>query len=168
MILEWILSHFKPTNSLEFEEKGLVFKSATKYIPPYDPAYATLSSAGMDVMADIDGHIVIPAGGWKLVPTGIYLSNEFRAFAVNLEIQVRSRSGLALKKGLFVLNSPGTVDSDYPGEIGVILANHSEYDVKVEQGERIAQLVINRIERPGNPRYFKDSIRTGGYGSTGT
>lgn len=101
------------------------------------PDYASEGAAGADVRAFIKETIVIPAGGSKLVPTGLRV-----AIPEGYEIQVRPRSGLALKNQIAVLNSPGTIDSDYRGEIGVILINHGKQDFVVEPGMRIAQLVV--------------------------
>tara|TARA_B100000475_G_scaffold171404_1_gene133672 strand:+ start:439 stop:873 length:435 start_codon:yes stop_codon:yes gene_type:complete len=131
-----------------------------------NPKYQTKSSAGMDLMAFIDDPIIIESGEWKLISTGIYikLPNGFEA-------QVRPRSGLALKKGITVLNSPGTIDSDYRGEIGVILINHSKNNFIVNSGDRIAQLVIAKHESINlkNVESIDSSNRgTGGFGSTGT
>tara|TARA_B100001758_G_scaffold130239_1_gene112049 strand:- start:1383 stop:1817 length:435 start_codon:yes stop_codon:yes gene_type:complete len=131
-----------------------------------NPKYQTKSSAGMDLMAFVDDPIIIESGEWKLISTGIYikLPNGFEA-------QVRPRSGLALKKGITVLNSPGTIDSDYRGEIGVILINHSKNNFIVNSGDRIAQLVIAKHESINlkNVESIDSSNRgTGGFGSTGT
>tara|TARA_A100000164_G_scaffold2035_1_gene1724 strand:+ start:1573 stop:2007 length:435 start_codon:yes stop_codon:yes gene_type:complete len=131
-----------------------------------NPKYQTKSSAGMDLMAFLDDPVIIESGEWKLISTGIYikLPNGFEA-------QVRPRSGLALKKGITVLNSPGTIDSDYRGEIGVILINHSKNNFIVNSGDRIAQLVIAKHESINlkNVESIDSSNRgTGGFGSTGT
>lgn len=104
------------------------------------PKYATPQSAGADVRSTID--INIPAHGRRLVPTGLFVS-----IPQGYEIMVRPRSGLALKKGITVLNTPGCVDADYRGEIGVILFNTTDEDFKVCKGDRIAQLVLNKIEQ---------------------
>ena len=106
-----------------------------------NPKYQTKSSAGMDLMAFVDDPIIIESGEWKLISTGIYIK-----LPLGFEAQVRPRSGLALKKGITVLNSPGTIDSDYRGEIGVILINHSKNNFIVNSGDRIAQLVIAKHE----------------------
>ena len=131
-----------------------------------NPKYQTKSSAGMDLMAFVDGPIIIESGDWKLISTGIYIK-----LPVGFEAQVRPRSGLALKKGITVLNSPGTIDSDYRGEIGVILINHSKNNFIVNSGDRIAQLVIAKHEsiKLKNVQSIDSSNRgTGGFGSTGT
>jgi len=104
------------------------------------PAYETPQSAGMDVKCT--EHIVMNPGERVLAKTGLYVE-----IPAGFEIQVRPRSGLALKQGVTVLNTPGTIDADYRGEIGVILMNHSSTVVEFAKGERIAQLVLSRVER---------------------
>lgn len=104
------------------------------------PAYETPQSAGMDVRCT--EHIVMNPGERVLAKTGLYVE-----IPAGFEIQVRPRSGLALKQGVTVLNTPGTIDADYRGEIGVILMNHSSTVVEFAKGERIAQLVMARVER---------------------
>lgn len=127
------------------------------------PSYETSGSAGMDVRA-AEAATIAP-GKRDLVGTGF-------AFAIpeGYEVQVRPRSGLALKKGISVLNSPGTIDSDYRGEIKVILANLGEEDFTIERGDRIAQIIVAPVQR-GNlveVDILDDTIRgTGGFGSTG-
>lgn len=106
------------------------------------PAYATLQSAGMDLRANLEEPVTLKPLERKLIPTGLFM-----ALPDGYEAQVRPRSGLALKKGITVLNSPGTIDADYRGEIGVILVNLSNQDFTVEDGERIAQMVIARYEQ---------------------
>lgn len=106
------------------------------------PEYATAQSAGVDLRANIDSPVVLPPLGRALIPTGLYM-----ALPDGYEAQVRPRSGLALKQGIMVLNTPGTIDADYRGEIGVILANVSEVEVKINDGDRIAQMVINKYEK---------------------
>ena len=101
------------------------------------PAFATPSSAGMDLRAFLESDIVIAPGERALVPTGLHM-----ALPVGYEAQVRPRSGLAYKHGVTVLNSPGTIDADYRGEVGVILINHGDSDFVVQSGDRIAQLVV--------------------------
>lgn len=101
------------------------------------PEYATEGAAGLDLVAALESELVLNAGERALIPTGISL-----ALPIGLEGQVRTRSGLALKYGLAVLNSPGTIDSDYRGEIGVILANLGDKPVTVRRGDRVAQLVV--------------------------
>ena len=107
------------------------------------PRYETLLSAGMDVRAFIDNPKVIAPLERILIKTGLYVEME-----KGYEIQVRPRSGLALKKGITVLNSPGTIDADYRGEIGVILINWSKEDFEINSGDRIAQLVVWHYEQP--------------------
>ena len=129
------------------------------------PKYETMGASGMDIRADIEKSIIIEPLGRVLIKTGLYLEMEN-----GLECQVRPRSCLALKKGLSVLNSPGTIDSDYRGEIGVILVNLSNQEVTIEDGERIAQLVFCRVEQVSliEVAVLNDSERgIGGFGSTG-
>lgn len=106
------------------------------------PEYATEFSAGMDLRANIEAPIVLKPMQRCIVPTGLYI-----ALPAGFEAQVRPRSGLAIKKGITVLNSPGTIDADYRGEIGVILINLSQEDFTITDGERIAQMVIARHEQ---------------------
>ena len=129
------------------------------------PAYATELSAGMDLRANIDEPIVLKPMERRLVPTGLYI-----ALPVGYEAQVRPRSGLALKKGITVLNAPGTVDADYRGDVGVILINLSDEPFIIEDGERIAQMVIARHEHAEFiPVDVLDETERGegGYGHTG-
>ena len=130
------------------------------------PQYATESAAGMDLRANIDEPIVLKPLERKLIPTGLYIS-----LPVGYEAQVRPRSGLALKHGISVTNTPGTVDADYRGQVGVILINLSNEDFVVEEGERIAQMVIAKHERAEwLPVEELDETErgAGGYGHTGT
>ena len=106
------------------------------------PAYATPQSAGMDLRANLDEPITLHPLERRLIPTGLHI-----ALPEGYEAQVRPRSGLALKHGLTVLNTPGTIDADYRGEIGVVLINLSQQDFVVNDGERIAQMVIARHEQ---------------------
>lgn len=130
------------------------------------PHYETLASAGMDLRANITEPITLKSLERAIVPTGIFIE-----LPVGYEAQVRPRSGLAAKKGITVLNAPGTVDADYRGEVGVILVNLSADDFTIENGERIAQMVIAKHERA---EWVKvDSLSetdrgSGGFGSTGT
>ncbi len=129
------------------------------------PKYETLGASGMDIRADIETTINIEPLGRVLIKTGLYLEMEN-----GLECQVRPRSGLALKKGISVLNTPGTIDADYRGEIGVILVNLSNEAVSIEDGERIAQLIFCRVEQVSltEVAVLNDSERgAGGFGSTG-
>ncbi len=129
------------------------------------PAYATPGSAGLDLLAAISDDISLAPGSRVLMPTGLAI-----ALPEGYEAQVRPRSGLALKNGVTVLNSPGTIDADYRGEIGIILINHGDAPFVVTRGMRIAQLIVapvtqlswvETIELPTTTR------GTGGYGSTG-
>ena len=129
------------------------------------PHYETLASAGMDLKANIDESIVLKPLERAIIKTGLFI-----ALPVGTEAQVRPRSGLAIKKGITVLNSPGTVDADYRGEIGVILVNLSSEDFTVNDGERIAQLVIAKHERAEwiSVKALNETDRgAGGFGSTG-
>ena len=103
------------------------------------PEYATEQSAGVDLRANIDNPVVIAPLGRALIPTGLYM-----ALPEGWEAQVRPRSGLAIKKGVTVLNTPGTIDADYRGEVGVILINLSGEDFVVQDGDRIAQMIFNQ------------------------
>lgn len=129
------------------------------------PTYATAQSAGMDLRANNEEPIVINPLERKLIPTGLFI-----ALPVGYEAQIRPRSGLALKKGITVLNSPGTIDADYRGEIGVLLVNLSNEPFEVVNGERIAQMVIARHEQGEFvPVEILDETErgAGGYGHTG-
>ena len=129
------------------------------------PAYATVQSAGMDLRANIDEPIVLKPLERRLIPTGLHI-----ALPAGYEAQVRPRSGLALKKGVTVLNSPGTVDADYRGEVGVLLINLSQEDFVINDGERIAQMVIARHEQAEfiEVEVLDETERgEGGYGHTG-
>lgn len=129
------------------------------------PQYATELAAGMDVRAANDEPIVLKPLQRALVPTGLFVE-----IPAGHEIQVRPRSGLAAKKGVTVLNAPGTIDADYRGEIRVILVNLSSDDFVIERGERIAQLVLARHERMEweESGSLEESARgAGGFGSTG-
>jgi len=106
------------------------------------PEYATALSAGVDLRANIEAPIVLRPLERRLIPTGLFI-----ALPAGYEAQVRPRSGLALKKGIGVLNAPGTIDADYRGEIGVILVNLSNEDFEIADGDRIAQMIIARHER---------------------
>ncbi len=130
------------------------------------PQYATSLSAGMDLRANLDSPIVMRPLERVLVPTGLSI-----ALPAGYEAQVRPRSGLALKKGITVLNSPGTIDADYRGEIRVILVNLSAEEFVIEDGERIAQMVIARHEQAEweEVDVLNETERgTGGFGHTGT
>lgn len=129
------------------------------------PAYATPQSAGMDLRANLDAPITLHPMERRLIPTGLHI-----ALPEGYEAQVRPRSGLALKHGLTVLNTPGTIDADYRGEIGVVLINLSQEDFVINDGERIAQMVIARHEQ-GDFVMVEELDETergeGGYGHTG-
>ena len=129
------------------------------------PEYATDLSAGMDVRADLAEPVVLAPLGRAMIPTGLYLE-----IPAGYEVQVRPRSGLAAKKGVTVLNAPGTIDADYRGEVQVILVNLSSEPFTVEAGERIAQLVLARHEKISweETGSLSESGRgEGGFGSTG-
>jgi dUTP pyrophosphatase len=129
------------------------------------PKYETAGSAGMDLTASIDEDIIIKSGEIKLIKTGIAIALE-----KGFEAQIRPRSGLALKNGITVLNTPGTIDSDYRGEICVILINHSKLDFVVSRGMRIAQMIIAKYEQAEiiEVENLDETIRgKSGFGSTG-
>ena len=129
------------------------------------PQYATAQSAGMDLRANLDAPVTLKPFERRLIPTGLHIS-----LPVGYEAQVRPRSGLALKKGVTVLNTPGTIDADYRGEIGVILINLSQDVFVIEDGERIAQMVIARHEQGEfvSVEVLDDTERgEGGFGHTG-
>ncbi|MBR5149830.1 MAG: dUTP diphosphatase [Bacteroidaceae bacterium] len=129
------------------------------------PEYATVQSAGVDLRANIDAPIVLAPMQRALVPTGLYM-----ALPAGYEAQVRPRSGLAIKKGITVLNSPGTIDADYRGEVCVILVNLSDTPFEIVDGERIAQMVIARHEQAEwvECDVLDDTERgAGGFGHTG-
>ncbi len=131
------------------------------------PAYETTGSAGMDLRAAVadDAPLTLEPGARALVPTGLKIALE-----QGYEAQVRPRSGLALKHGLTCLNSPGTIDSDYRGEVGVILINHGEEPFVIRRGERIAQMVVARHEQAEvvQVETLDETVRgSGGFGSTG-
>jgi dUTP pyrophosphatase len=130
------------------------------------PAYATDGAAGMDLLAAVTAPLVIPPGGRALVPTGLTI-----ALPHGHELQVRPRSGLALKHGVTLPNSPGTIDEDYRGELGVIVLNTGSEPFTVERGMRIAQAVIAPVVRATwrEVAALPDTARgAGGFGSTGT
>ena len=129
------------------------------------PAYATSQSAGMDLRANLDAPITLHPMERRLIPTGLHI-----ALPEGYEAQIRPRSGLALKHGLTVLNAPGTIDADYRGEVGVVLINLSDKDFVVNDGERIAQMVIARYEQSELVvvEELDETVRgEGGYGHTG-
>ena len=130
------------------------------------PTYETSLSAGMDLRAYVEGPIPLSPGERKLIKTGLHIE-----LPEGYEAQVRPRSGLAFKKGITVLNSPGTIDADYRGDIGVILINHSNEEFVVKSGDRIAQLVISKFEKVDwetSDEINSTSRGDSGFGSTGS
>jgi dUTP pyrophosphatase len=130
------------------------------------PAYATEHSAGMDLLAAVSETKILKAGERALIPTGLSI-----ALPDGYEAQVRPRSGLALKNGISLVNSPGTIDADYRGEVGVIIINHGQEPFTIERGMRIAQMVIAPYTRAAFSEVLElpSSERgAGGFGSTGT
>lgn len=129
------------------------------------PKYESEWSSGLDLRADVVESIVLKSGERTLVPTGISVEME-----KGFEIQVRPRSGLAIKKGISMVNTPGTIDADYRGEIGVILINHGQEDFVIARGDRIAQMVVCPVVHPQivEAGDLKETGRgAGGFGSTG-
>jgi dUTP pyrophosphatase len=129
------------------------------------PAYETEASAGMDLRANLLEAIVLKPMERKLIPSGLFIE-----LPVGFEAQIRPRSGLALKYGISILNSPGTIDADYRGEIKILLINFSETDFEINNGDRIAQMIISRHEQVSweQVEILSDTVRgAGGYGHTG-
>lgn len=129
------------------------------------PHYETSASAGMDLRANLTEAVILQPLGRAIIPTGLFME-----LPVGIEAQVRPRSGLAAKKGVTVLNAPGTIDADYRGEVGVILINFGSEDFVVENGERIAQMVIAKHERADwnlVDNLSETARGEGGFGSTG-
>jgi len=129
------------------------------------PRYMSPGAAGMDILAAIDKDIILSPGEIRFIPSGIYI-----ALPTGYEAQIRPRSGLALKKGLSIVNSPGTVDSDYRGEVGVILINLGQSPVEISRGMRIAQMVIQEVvigEWNVVEELEQTSRDSGGFGHTG-
>lgn len=129
------------------------------------PAYETAASAGMDLRANIEESIKLKPMERKLIPTGLFME-----LPVGFEAQIRPRSGLAYKHGISILNSPGTIDADYRGEIKILLINFSDTDFLVNDGERIAQMIISRHEQVvwEQVEVLNETVRgAGGYGHTG-
>ncbi len=129
------------------------------------PRFMTPGSAGMDLYASIDEETIIKTGERKLIPTGIMID-----IPVGYEAQIRPRSGLAYKHGVTVLNAPGTIDSDYRGEIKALLINHGQEDFKINRGDRICQMVINKVEMITflEVDELSDTLRgDGGFGHSG-
>jgi len=156
------------TMTIDPDKYKLKFKFKIESNNP-DPEYATVGSSGFDLRANLDSPVRIHPHGVKIIPTGLYFE-----IPENYEIQVRPRSGLAAKNGVTVLNTPGTVDADYRGEIKVILINHSDEAFIVNHGDRIAQAVIASVIGKNFVNLIKvDNIDentergSGGFGSTG-
>ena len=129
------------------------------------PAYKTSGASGMDLMVFIDKPLTVPPKSSCLVPTGLSL-----AFSDSYEIQIRPRSGLAVKNNITVLNTPGTIDSDYRGEIKIILFNHGDEDFVINNNDRVAQMVLTpviKIDLEENENLPETIRSTGGFGSTG-
>ena len=129
------------------------------------PAYETDASAGMDLRANLDTPVVLKSLERFLVPTGLFIE-----LPVGYEAQIRPRSGLAIKKGITLLNSPGTIDADYRGEIKIILVNLSNDEFIINDGERIAQMIISKVEKAEwiEVELLQDTLRgAGGFGHTG-
>jgi dUTP pyrophosphatase len=130
------------------------------------PAYETSASAGMDIRAYVEEPVVLRSLERKLVPTGLFIE-----LPEGFEAQIRPRSGLAINKGITLLNSPGTIDADYRGEIKVIVANLSQEDFVISSGDRIAQMVISKHENAEwieVDQLIETKRGSGGFGSTGT
>jgi dUTP pyrophosphatase len=130
------------------------------------PQFETAQAAGADLRAAIDTPVTLAPGSRKLIPTGFCM-----ALPAGYEAQVRPRSGLALKHGITVLNSPGTIDADYRGEVGVLIINHGDQDFTVSRGDRFAQIVIAPVTQGAFEvvSELSETVRgAGGYGSTGT
>lgn len=129
------------------------------------PEYKTVSSAGMDIKANLEETVVLKSLERRLIPTGLYIE-----LPNGYEAQIRPRSGLALKEGLGILNTPGTIDADYRGEIGIIVVNLSNEEITIKDGDRICQMVINCVEQAEwiEVEELEPTERgTGGFGHTG-
>lgn len=129
------------------------------------PSYSTAFSAGMDLRANLDSDVSLAPGERKLIPTGLFIS-----LPKGYEAQIRPRSGLALKSGISLVNTPGTIDADYRGEIGIILINHSSEVFVIHDGDRVCQMVINKYETIDWElcESLDETIRgDGGFGHTG-
>lgn len=129
------------------------------------PEYKTKASAGMDLRANLEETVILSPLERKLIPTGLYIE-----LPEGYEAQIRPRSGLALNEGLGILNSPGTIDADYRGELGIIVVNLSNAVIRIEDGERICQMVINRVEQAEwiEVEQLNETSRgDGGFGHTG-
>ncbi|MEN6294124.1 MAG: dUTP diphosphatase [Methanobacterium sp.] len=155
-----------------FDSGTIAYKLDVKFVNKSnnpDPSYATVGSAGFDLRANLTEPVVLKIGERRLIPTGLFFE-----LPESLELQIRSRSGLSLKHGIAVLNGVGTIDSDYRGEIGVILINYGENEFTINNGDRIAQGVLNSIFNLNTINLNKvdvinnNTIRgTSGYGSSG-
>lgn len=150
------------------ENQNIIIK-VKRISPEYDdielPHYTTHGSAGMDIRAAIKDEFILKAGQIELVPTNLVVE-----IPEGFEIQVRPRSGLALKHGIGILNSPGTIDSDYRGEIKIIMINFSKEDLVIKRGDRIAQLVLSKVYRAefeANEKLIETKRGEGGFGHTG-
>lgn len=129
------------------------------------PSYGTIHSAGMDIRANLEEPVILHPMQRILIPTGLFIQ-----LPVGYEAQIRPRSGLALKSGITVLNSPGTIDADYRGEIGIILINLSDSDFEIKDGERLCQMVVKefcRVEWEEVERLDETTRGDGGFGHTG-
>ncbi len=129
------------------------------------PSYSTPLSAGMDIRANLEESITLQPGERRLIPTGLFI-----ALPEGYEAQIRPRSGLAIKHGITVLNSPGTIDADYRGEVGIILINHSDKAFVIEDGERVGQMVVaqySRVEWNETDTLDETERGAGGFGHTG-
>jgi dUTP pyrophosphatase len=129
------------------------------------PQYTTALSAGMDIRANLERTVIMEPGERKLIPTGLFFEIQ-----EGYEVQIRPRSGLAIKYGVTVLNSPGTIDADYRGEVGIILVNLGEFDFEICHGDRIAQMIVAKYEHCT----WEETVQlnatergTGGFGHTG-
>jgi len=129
------------------------------------PAYETIASAGMDLRSNIDEPIVLKSLERQLIPTGLFIE-----LPVGFEAQIRPRSGLAIKKGISLVNTPGTIDADYRGEIKVIVINLSGEEVEIADGERIAQMIVSKVEHAEWNEVLQLEVSqrgAGGFGHTG-
>ena len=129
------------------------------------PSYSTPLSAGMDIRANLEEPITLQPGERRLIPTGLFIAQP-----EGYEAQIRPRSGLAIKHGITVLNSPGTIDADYRGEVGIILINHSDKAFVIEDGERVGQMVVaqySRVEWNETDTLDETERGAGGFGHTG-
>ncbi|MFH1761637.1 MAG: dUTP diphosphatase [bacterium] len=150
---------------MQLYEKAIKFRKLPHHNELSLPYYATEGSSGMDILAAVDNEVEIPKGCFVIIPTGLCAE-----IPAGTELQARSRSGLAAKHGVFVLNSPGTIDSDYRGEIKIILMNAGHSGFTVRRGDRIAQLVLACVEKANviEADSLESSKRgTGGFGHSG-